>query len=107
MKKIWIALMGLMPNLWTAAIAVLAFYVAYYVYEPPYRGLYPDLLPPSMFGRAQGVQHLLRGAALGIALGDEFEDALQIEKRPRTYPDRRHAFDCGRLAFLLRARASR
>ncbi len=71
-----LVLMGLMPNLWTTAIVVLAFYVAYYVYEPPYRGLYPDLLDESMFGRAQGVQHLLRGAALGIALiaGSQFFD---------------------------------
>ena len=37
------------------------FFFAYYVYEPPYRGLYPDLLPERVFGRAQGVQHLFRG----------------------------------------------
>src|SRR6266542_3807884 len=43
-------------------------FVAYYVYEPPYRGLYPDLLPPSEYGRAQGIQHLLRGLALGTGL---------------------------------------
>src|SRR5206468_2811376 len=36
--------------------------------EPPYRGLYPDLLPPSTYGRAQGIQHVLRGIALGLAL---------------------------------------
>jgi Na+/melibiose symporter-like transporter len=47
---------------------VLAFFFAYYVYEPPYRGLYPDLLPPSTYGRAQGIQHVLRGIALGAAL---------------------------------------
>lgn len=72
-----LALMGLMPNLWTTAIVVLVFYVAYYVYEPPYRGLYPDLLDESVYGRAQGVQHLLRGAALGIALiaGSQLFDA--------------------------------
>ena len=74
-----LVLMGLMPNLWTTAIVVLAFYVAYYIYEPPYRGLYPDLLDQSMFGRAQGVQHLLRGVALGIALiaGSQLFDAWQ------------------------------
>jgi MFS family permease len=63
-----LALMGFMPSLWTTALLVFAFFFAYYVYEPPYRGLYPDLLPESVFGRAQGVQHLLRGAALGAAL---------------------------------------
>ncbi len=61
-------LMPFMPNLWTTTMIVLAFFFAYYVYEPPYRGLYPDLLPPSTYGRAQGVQHVLRGVALGTAL---------------------------------------
>jgi MFS family permease len=51
-----------------AALALFAFFFAYYIYEPPYRGLYPDLLPHTHFGRAQGVQHLFRGAALGGAL---------------------------------------
>jgi MFS family permease len=61
-------LVPFMPNLWTTSLLVLAFYFAYYLYEPPYRGLYPDVLPPSAYGRAQGVQHVLRGIALGIAL---------------------------------------
>jgi MFS family permease len=63
-----LALMAFMPSLWTTALLVFAFFFAYYVYEPPYRGLYPDLLSERLFGRAQGVQHLLRGAALGVAL---------------------------------------
>ena len=63
-----LALMAFMPSLWTTALLVFAFFFAYYVYEPPYRGLYPDLLPERLFGRAQGIQHLLRGLALGIAL---------------------------------------
>jgi MFS family permease len=50
------------------ALALFAFFFAYYIYEPPYRGLYPDLLPDTYFGRAQGVQHLFRGVALGGAL---------------------------------------
>jgi MFS family permease len=61
-------LLPFMPNLWTTTLLVLAFFFAYYIYEPPYRGLYPDLLPPSVYGRAQGVQHILRGIALGAAL---------------------------------------
>jgi Na+/melibiose symporter-like transporter len=40
-------LMPFMPNLWTTVMLVLAFYFAYYLYEPPYRGLYPDVLPAS------------------------------------------------------------
>ena len=63
-----LALIAFMPNLWTTALLLLAFFFAYYVYEPPYRGLYPDLLPERVFGRAQGVQHLFRGAALGGGL---------------------------------------
>jgi MFS family permease len=61
-------LIPFMPNLWTTALLVLAFYFAYYLYEPPYRGLYPDVVPPAAFGRAQGVQHVLRGIALGIGM---------------------------------------
>src|SRR5919199_906590 len=57
-------LMPFMPNLWTTALVFFAFFV----YEPPYRGLYPDLLSPAVFGKAQGVQHVLRGLALGGAL---------------------------------------
>jgi MFS family permease len=63
-----LALLAFMPSLWTSALLVFAFFFAYYVYEPPYRGLYPDVLPDRIFGRAQGVQHLFRGAALGGAL---------------------------------------
>jgi MFS family permease len=63
-----LALLAFMPNIWTATLIVLAFFSAYYVYEPPYRGLYPDLLHESMYGRSQSVQHILRGAAIGIAL---------------------------------------
>jgi MFS family permease len=63
-----LALMAFMPNLWTTALLVFAFFFAYYVYEPPYRGLYPDVLPGRVFGRAQGIQHLFRGIALGGAL---------------------------------------
>jgi maltose/moltooligosaccharide transporter len=63
-----LALMAFMPSLWTTALIVCAFFFAYYVYEPPYRGLYPDLLPPRIYGRAQSVQHVMRGIALGAAL---------------------------------------
>ena len=50
-----LALMAFMPSLWTTALLVFAFFFAYYVYEPPYRGLYPDLLPERLYGRAQSV----------------------------------------------------
>jgi MFS family permease len=63
-----LALVAFMPSLWTTALLVFAFFFAYYVYEPPYRGLYPDLLPGEVYGRAQSVQHVLRGVAIGGAL---------------------------------------
>jgi MFS family permease len=63
-----LALIAFMPSLWTTALLVLAFFFAYYVYEPPYRGLYPDVLPERFYGRAQSVQHLLRGVAIAGAL---------------------------------------
>jgi MFS family permease len=63
-----LAAVAFMASFHATALALFAFFFAYYVYEPPYRGLYPDCLPDTMFGRAQGVQHLYRGAALGGAL---------------------------------------
>jgi MFS family permease len=63
-----LALLAFMPSLWTTALMLTALFFAYYVYEPPYRGLYPDVLPEQVFGRAQGVQHLFRGIAIGGAL---------------------------------------
>src|SRR3954451_15772692 len=63
-----LALVAFMPTVWSTALVVFAFYAAYYFYEPPYRGLYPDLVPQSHFGRAQSVQHIFRGAALGLGM---------------------------------------
>ena len=63
-----LALLAFMPNLWTTALMLSGLFFAYYVYEPPYRGLYPDVLPDNVFGRAQGVQHVFRGVAIGGAL---------------------------------------
>jgi MFS family permease len=63
-----LALVAFMDGFIGTTLALFAFFFAYYIYEPPYRGLYPDLLPSTYFGRAQGVQHLFRGAALGGAL---------------------------------------
>jgi MFS family permease len=61
-------LMPFMPNLWTTVVIVMSFFFAYYLYETPYRGLYPDVLPETTFGRSQSVQHIQRGIAIGIAL---------------------------------------
>ena len=63
-----LALVAFMPTIWTTALIIAGFYAAYYVYEPPYRGLYPDLLPENLYARSQSVQHVMRGIAIGIAL---------------------------------------
>jgi MFS family permease len=63
-----LAMVAFMPNLVATAFVVFAFFFAYYIYEPPYRGLYPDLLPSEAFARSQGAQHVMRGIAVGIAL---------------------------------------
>ena len=63
-----LALIAFMPSFWTTALLVFAFFFAYYIYEPPYRGLYPDVLHESAFGSSQSVQHVMRGIALGSAL---------------------------------------
>ena len=60
-----LALMAFMPNLWTTALLVFAFFFAYYVYEPPYRGLYPDLLP----GQSTAARRASSISSAGIALG--------------------------------------
>jgi len=51
-----------------AAITVLAFFIGYYIYYPPYRALYADLLPRRLYARAQASQAIARGIGLGVAL---------------------------------------
>jgi MFS family permease len=63
-----LAMVAFMPNFIATAFVLFAFFFAYYIYEPPYRGLYPDLLPDGVFGRSQGAQHVMRGAAIGVSL---------------------------------------
>ena len=66
-----LALVAFMPSLWLMTLILLAFFFAYYVYEPPYRGLYPDLLPPSEYAPLAG------------------EPASPARARDRRRPDRR------------------
>jgi MFS family permease len=63
-----LALLPFMPGFQATALALFGFFFAYYIYEPPYRGLYPDRVPDTYFGRAQGVQHVLRVLAAGVTL---------------------------------------
>jgi MFS family permease len=63
-----LALLPFSGGLGVAALAVLAFFVGYYLYYPPYRAIYADLLPRRSYARAQASQAILRGAGLGVAL---------------------------------------
>jgi maltose/moltooligosaccharide transporter len=63
-----LALLALGGSFALAAVGVLAFFVGYYLYYPPYRALYADLLPRRFYARAQSSQAILRGAGLGVAL---------------------------------------
>jgi MFS family permease len=56
------------PTYAMAALAVLLFFIGYYLYYPPYRALYADLLPLHLQPRAQGSQAVYRGIGLGVAL---------------------------------------
>ena len=46
-----------------AAAAVLVFFVGYYIYYPPYRALYADLLPRRLYARAQADRQSPAGRA--------------------------------------------
>ena len=59
---------GLVTTIATAALAVGAFFVAYYVAYEPYRALYPDMVDDEIAARAQSTQALFRGAATFLAL---------------------------------------
>jgi maltose/moltooligosaccharide transporter len=63
-----LVLLAWAPTYWAAALAVVFFFLGYYLYYPPYRALYADVLPREMFARSQSSQAILRGAGLGAAL---------------------------------------
>ncbi|HWB65820.1 MAG TPA: MFS transporter [Mycobacteriales bacterium] len=63
-----IALLPFAPNIQLAGAAILVFFIGYYLYYPPYRAIYADLLPRRLFARAQSGQAIQRGAGLGLAL---------------------------------------
>jgi MFS family permease len=63
-----LVLLPFSPSIALAGAAVLAFFVGYYIYYPPYRALYADLLPRTLYAHAQAGQAIARGAGLGIAL---------------------------------------
>ena len=63
-----LVLLPLSADLLVAGVALLLFFVGYYLYYPPYRALYADLLPRSQYARSQASQAVYRGAGLGLGL---------------------------------------
>jgi DHA1 family multidrug resistance protein-like MFS transporter len=63
-----VGLVASMSTLWATAGLLFVFFFATYVYEPPWRGLYADLLPPEVAGRGQAASHVMRGLAMAGAL---------------------------------------
>jgi MFS family permease len=56
------------PGYQVAGLSVLVFFIGYYLYYPPYRAMYADLLPKRLLPRAQSSQAIFRGAGLGLAM---------------------------------------
>lgn len=63
-----VALLGSLGSLAATTLLLFVFFFGNYVYEPPWRGLYPDLLPPEVAGRGQASAHVMRGVAMAGAL---------------------------------------
>jgi MFS family permease len=63
-----VALVASMSTLWATTFALFVFFFANYIYEPPWRGLYADLVAPEVAGRGQAASHVLRGVAMAGAL---------------------------------------
>jgi MFS family permease len=63
-----LVLLAFAPSIQAAGITILAFFVGYYFYYPPYRATYADLLPKRLLPRAQSSQGIMRGIGTGVAL---------------------------------------
>jgi MFS family permease len=63
-----LVLLPFAPTYQLAGVTILMFFIGYYLYYPPYRAIYADVLPRRLFARAQSAQAIQRGAGLGIAL---------------------------------------
>ncbi len=61
-------LLPLAKSLVAVVPILLVFYVGYFIFYPPYRAQYPDLVPRRMRGRSQSAQKTLREAGLVLAL---------------------------------------
>jgi MFS family permease len=63
-----LVLLPFVGNYQLAGVTILMFFVGYYLYYPPYRAIYADILPRRLFARAQSAQAVQRGLGLGVAL---------------------------------------
>ena len=63
-----LVLLPFAPAYQLAGLMILIFFIGYYLYYPPYRAIYADLLPKRLLPRAQSSQAIFRGAGLGVAL---------------------------------------
>jgi MFS family permease len=63
-----LALLAFVPTYQLAGVTILMFFVGYYLYYPPYRAIYADVLPRRLLARSQSVQAIQRGAGLGVAM---------------------------------------
>ncbi|HWA65695.1 MAG TPA: MFS transporter [Mycobacteriales bacterium] len=63
-----LVLLTLATNLQFAGVSILLFFVGYYLFYPPYRAIYADLLPKRLLPRAQSSQGIMRGVGTGLAL---------------------------------------
>ena len=63
-----VGLVGSMPTLAATTLLLFVFFFGSYVYEPPWRGLYADLVPIEVQGRGQAAAHVMRGLAMAGAL---------------------------------------
>ncbi|MGN6472392.1 MAG: MFS transporter [Mycobacteriales bacterium] len=63
-----LVLLPFAPGYQVAGLSILMFFIGYYLYYPPYRAIYADLLPKRLLPRAQSSQAILRGVGLGLAM---------------------------------------
>lgn len=63
-----VALLGSLPTLLATTAVLFVFFFATYVYEPPWRSLYADMVPAQAAGRGQAAAHVMRGLAMAGAL---------------------------------------
>lgn len=59
---------ALLSSYWLIVAAVIVFFIGYYMYYTAYQALYPDVLPPSEYGRAWAYQSVFQGGGAALAL---------------------------------------